>query len=250
MSGHSKWSSIKHKKGLKDAKRGKLFTKLIREVTVAARMGGGDPAANPRLRLAVGVARENNMPQDTITRAIARGAGGGDDTHYEEVVYEGYGPAKVAVVIEALTDNRNRTVASIRHTFGKYNGSLGSTNSVQFMFDRKGTLLIAKEAVDEDRLTELVLEAEADDLDASGEEYFITCEPEHLEAVRSHLEEAGVPVLAAELSRLPQTRVPIADREEAQKVLQFLETLEEDDDVQKVFANFDMDDALLAELAS
>ncbi len=249
MSGHSKWSSIKHKKGLKDARRGKLFTKLIREVTVAAKHGGGDPASNSRLRLAVQAARDQNMPLDTVNRAIARGAGGGDGIDYEEVIYEGYGPANVAVVIEALTDNRNRTVASLRQTFGKFNGNMGATNSVQFMFDRKGTLLISKDAIGEDQLTEHVLEVGAEDLDTSGEDYFVICAPEDFARVKTYLEEQGVPILSAELTRLPQTQVPIADKQQAEAVLNFLDMLEDDDDVQNVFANFDIDDAVLAELS-
>jgi YebC/PmpR family DNA-binding regulatory protein len=249
MSGHSKWSSIKHKKAAADAKRGKVWTKLIREITVAAKRGGGDPGANPRLRLAMDKARASNVPNETVQRAIAKGAGGAEADSYEEVIYEGYGPARVAVVIEALTDNRNRTASAIRTAFTKANGSLGSTNSVQFMFERKGTFAVRKDAMDEDTLTERVLEAGAEDLEDDGETWLITCALEQFDAVRSALEAAGVPLEAAELQRLPQTRVTVSDREAAEKVISFLETLEEDDDVQKVYSNFDLDEQLLAELA-
>jgi YebC/PmpR family DNA-binding regulatory protein len=248
MSGHSKWSSIKHKKAAQDARRGKLFTKLIREVTVAARHGGGDPEANPRLRLAINQARNNNMPMDTINRAIAKGSGTADGEDYEEVIYEGYGPNNVAVVIEALTDNRNRTIASIRHTFGKHNGNLGATNSVQYMFERKGTLTVPKEGLDEDALTEYVLEGGGEDLEDQEDSFLVICPLEAFESLRSLLEEKGVTIGSAELQRLPQARVTLSSKEDAEKVLTFLEALEEDDDVQKVFSNLDIDEAILAEL--
>ncbi|MDH5752497.1 MAG: YebC/PmpR family DNA-binding transcriptional regulator [Deltaproteobacteria bacterium] len=248
MSGHSKWSSIKHKKAAVDAKRGKIFTKLIREITVAAKMGGGDMEANPRLRLAVGVARGKNMPKDTIDRAIKKGAGGNDGVDFEEVIYEGYGPHNVAVVVEALTDNRNRTASSIRHVFTKHNGNLGATNSVQYMFDRKGTFTLSKDAGDEDTITEWVLESGADDLEDDGDTWFVTCALENFDSVKTYLEEKGLDISEAELQRLPQTKVNLTDKEQAQKVLGFLELLEEDDDVQKVFANFEIDENLLAEL--
>lgn len=250
MSGHSKWSSIKHKKAAADAKRGKVFTKLIREITVAARIGGGDPTGNPRLRAAVQTARGQNMPTDTINRAIAKGSGADDGVNYEEVTYEGFGPANVAVVIQALTDNRNRTIASIRTAFNKFNGNLGSTNSVLYMFDRKGTITIPKGAVDEDTLTEAALEAGAEDLDTSGDEYTVISAMEEFDQVKSALEERGLEISGAELAHLPQTKVIVHDREEAEQVMGFLEMLEEDDDVQKVFSNFDIDDTLLAELSA
>jgi len=249
MSGHSKWSSIKHKKAAADSKRGKVFTKLIREITSAARQGGADPGANPRLRLAMDKARASNMPNDTVQRAISKGSGEDDGVNYEEVIYEGYGPASVAVVIEALTDNRNRTASTIRTAFTKANGNLGGTNSVQYMFDRKGTFAVRKDAMDEDTLTEHALEAGAENLADDGDTWLLTCPLEDFDAVRTALEEAGVPLDSAELQRLPQTRVTISNREDAEKVLTFLETLEEDDDVQKVFSNFDIDEQLLAELA-
>lgn len=249
MSGHSKWSSIKHKKAATDAKRGKIFTKLIREVTVAAKAGGGDPEANPGLRLAVDKAKAQNMPNDTIARAIKKGVGGNDGVDYEEVIYKGYGPSNVAVVIEALTDNRNRTAAAIRFTFTKHNGNLGATNSVQYMFDRKGTLTIPKSQVDEETLTEHILEAGGEDLEDQGDSFMVICEMENFEGVKSYLEGKGIAAESTELQRLPQTRVTVSDKEEAEKVLGFFDALEDDDDVQKIFSNFDIDETLLAELA-
>lgn len=249
MSGHSKWSSIKHKKAATDAKRGKVFTKLIREITVAAKMGGEDPSANPRLRAAIQSARGQNMPMDTVNRAIKKGAGGNDGLDYEEVIYEGFGPSNVAVVISALTDNRNRTIASIRTAFNKFNGTLGSPNSVLHMFDRKGTLQIEKSVVDEDTLTEVILEAGAEDLDTSGEDYLVISEIDAFEEVKSALEEKGWPIKEAQLSQLPHSRTIISDREDAEKVMNFLDMLEEDDDIQRIFTNFDIDDAILAELS-
>ena len=249
MSGHSKWSSIKHKKAAVDAKRGKIFTKLIREITVAAKQGGGDIEANPRLRLAVNQARSQNMPNDTMQRAIAKGVGGNEGVDFEEVIYEGYGPHNVAVVIEVLTDNRNRTVASLRHAFQKHNGNMGATNSVQYMFDRKGTLVVPKNALDEDTLTEYVLEAGGEDLEDQGDSFLVISAMEEFESVKTFLEGKNVPLESAELQRLPQTRVTIDNQEDAEKVISFLELLEEDDDVQKVFSNFDIDEAILANLA-
>ena len=249
MSGHSKWSSIKHKKAAVDAKRGKIFTKLIREITVAAKRGGAELEANPRLRLAVNNARSQNMPGDTIQRAITKGAGGTDGADFEEVIYEGYGPNNIAVVIETLTDNRNRTVASLRFAFQKHNGNMGATNSVQYMFDRKGTLLISKEAIDEETLTEYILEAGAEDLEDQGDHFLVISPLESFETVKNFLEQKEVALAAADLQRLPQTRVVIDSKEEAEKVISFLDVLEEDDDVQKVFSNFDIDEATLQELS-
>ncbi|MCZ6627895.1 MAG: YebC/PmpR family DNA-binding transcriptional regulator [SAR324 cluster bacterium] len=249
MSGHSKWSSIKHKKAAVDAKRGKIFTKLIREITIAAKLGGEDPEANPRLRSAVQSARSQNMPMDTVNRAISKGIGGGEGANYEEIIYEGFGPSSVAVVIQVLTDNRNRTVASIRSAFTKYNGNLGATNSVLHMFDRKGTISLPKASIDEDTLTELILDAGAEDLESGEEDYLIICSVEDFEAVKAALEAKGLEIKQAEMARLPHSKTIISDREDAEKVIGFLETLEEDDDVQKVFSNFDIDDAVLAELS-
>lgn len=249
MSGHSKWSSIKHKKAAVDAKRGKIFTKLIREITVAAKQGGDDLEANPRLRLAVNSARAQNMPNDTIKRAITKGAGDADGADYEEVIYEGYGPNNVAVVIETLTDNRNRTVASLRFAFQKYDGNMGATNSVQYMFDRKGTLLVSKETIDEETLTDYILEAGAEDLEDQGDHFLVISSLESFEAVKTFLEQKDVALASADLQRLPQTRVVIDNREDAEKIITFLEVLEDDDDVQNVFSNFDIDEAVLMEMA-
>jgi len=249
MSGHSKWSSIKHKKAAVDAKRGKIFTKLIREITVASRIGGGDPDANPRLRAAIQNARGQNMPMDTVNRAIKKGTGDNDGMVYEEVIYEGFGPANVAVVIEALTDNRNRTIASIRTAFNKYSGSLGSANSVQYMFDRKGMFLIAQDAMDEESLTDLVVEAGGEELEPEGEDWQIICPMEEFDAVRKALEEKGLEIKESSLVRIPQNRTEISEKEDAEMVMNFIDVLEEDDDVQKVFTNFDIDDSLLAEFS-
>ncbi len=248
MSGHSKWSTIKHKKAGKDARRGKLFTKLIREITVAAKAGGGDVKANPRLRLAVNNARGNSMPTDTINRAISKGVGGADGVEYEQVTYEGYGPSNIAVVVEALTDNRNRTAASLRTAFHKHNGNLGSTNTVMYMFARKGLLRIPKDATDEDKLTEIILEAGAEDLDTEGPDFVVTCPVEALEDVKAALERQSIAIRTSELAHVPQTKVMIDDKEKAEQVLGFLDILEEDDDVQNVFSNFDIPDSVLAEL--
>lgn len=248
MSGHSKWSSIKHKKGAKDAKRGKLFTKLIREITVAAKMGGGEVDANPRLRLAVTNARASNMPLETVNRAIQKGVGGNDGVDYVEITYEGYGPSNIAVVVETLTDNRNRTVASIRHAFTRYNGTLGSTNSVQFMFDQKGTMSVSKAALDEDTLTEYLIEAGADDFEDGGDVYSITCAVEQFETVRKFLDSQGLELMDAGLAKIPQTSVVIESVEKAEQIINFLETLEEDDDVQKVYSNMDIAEEVLTAL--
>jgi len=249
MSGHSKWSSIKHRKAAVDSKRGKIFTKIIREITVAAKIGGPDPDANPRLRAAVLNARGQNMPNDTVARAIKKGSGGNDGVDYEEVTYEGFGPANVAVVVEALTDNRNRTIASIRTAFNKYNGSLGSSNSVLFMFDRKGSVLIPQSAIDEDSLTETVLEAGGEDLELIGEDYQIICSIEDFEVVKSAIDAKGLPVKESGLTHVPQNKTVISEKEDAEKVMNFIDMLEEDDDVQKVYTNFDIDDKLLAEFS-
>ena len=249
MSGHSKWNSIKHKKAAVDAKRGKIFTKLIREITVAARTGGGDPDGNPRLRAAIQAARSQNMPTDTINRAVNKGAGGTDGDSYEEVIYEGFGPGNVAVVIRTLTDNRNRTIAALRTTFNKFNGTLAATNAVQHMFDRKGVLVIPKSAVDEETLTEWILEAGAEDLETGEEEYLVTCSVEDFEEVKTALEAKELALESAELALLPTMRVEIENKEEAERVLNFLDMLEEEDDVQRVFSNFDIPPEILAELA-
>ncbi|MBU0517213.1 MAG: YebC/PmpR family DNA-binding transcriptional regulator [Proteobacteria bacterium] len=249
MSGHSKWSTIKRKKGAADAKRGKIFTKLIREITVAARTGGGDPDGNPRLRTAILTAKAENMPKDNIDRAIKKGTGDLEGAAYEETIYEGYGPGGVAIMIETLTDNRNRTVSDVRHAFTKNGGNLGETNCVAFMFDKKGVITLAKSGMDEDQLIEAALEAGAEDVNTQGDDFEVTCAPEDFEAVRQALEEAGFPILVAELSMIPQTTVELQDDKEAARVLRLMESLEDLDDVQHVSANFDIPDEIMERLS-
>ncbi|KPJ59754.1 MAG: transcriptional regulator [Latescibacteria bacterium DG_63] len=248
MSGHSKWSTIKRKKGKADQERGRLFGRLIREITVAARQGGGDVSSNVRLRTAVQSARSSNMPVDNIDRAIKRGTGELPGVSYEEISYEGYGPSGVAILVETLTDNRNRTTSEIRHLFSKHGGSLGEVGCVSWMFDLKGLITVQKNSVDEDKLIELALEAGADDVgDESPDYYEITTEPSKLEEVRDSLKNADIPMEAAELSRIPQSAVTL-DEKEAEKILRLMEALEEHDDTQKVFANFDIPDEIIAKL--
>lgn len=240
MSGHSKWSTIKHKKAAKDAKRGKIFTKLIKEITVAARMGGGDLNANPRLRTAVLTARSQSMPNDNIDRAIKKGTGELEGVMYEEVQYEGYGPAGVAIMLSILTDNRNRTVAEIRNLFGKNGGNLGETGCVGWMFSKKGIITIEKAATAEDKLFEVALEAGADDIAGDSDEIFeVTTAPEALEDVKTAIEGAGIAVASAEVTMVPQNTLTVRGRD-AEQTIKLLEALEDHDDVQKVSANADI----------
>jgi YebC/PmpR family DNA-binding regulatory protein len=242
MSGHSKWHTIKHKKGALDAKRGKVFTKLIKEITVAARTGGtGDLDSNARLRKAVTDAKAQNMPNDTIDRAIKRGTGELEGVNYEELVYEGYGIGGVAVLIEVMTDNRNRSVAEIRHLFSKNGGNLGETGSVGWMFDRKGQIIVSKDAKPEDELFELVLEAGADDMQDSGEVFEIYTSQENFEAVVEALKVAKIETENAEITMIPQNFTHL-EGDDAKKMLKLYDALEDNDDVQKVFANFDIDE--------
>jgi YebC/PmpR family DNA-binding regulatory protein len=245
MSGHSKWHSIKHKKGALDAKRGKLFTKFIKEITVAARSGGGDAEGNARLRKAVLDAKAGNMPNDTIERAIRRGTGEEEGVNYEEITYEGYGPAGVALLIESLTDNRNRTVAEIRHIFSKNGGNLGESGSVGWMFDKKGYIVIEKEAKSEEELFELAIEAGADDLREDGDNFEILTSPEAFEGVVTALKGAGIEPPVAEVSMVPQNYIKL-EGSDARQMLKLMDALEDHDDVQKVSANFDIDDADMA----
>jgi YebC/PmpR family DNA-binding regulatory protein len=245
MSGHSKWSTIKHKKGAADAKRGKVFTRIIKEMTVAARLGGGDPAANPRLRAAVAEAKANNMPKDNVERAIKRGTGEIEGVSYEEVTYEGYGPGGVALLVEAMTDNTNRTTPEIRHMFEKAGGNMGTPGSVRFQFDRKGYFSIEKKAVDEDKLMEIVLEAGADDLQTEDPEtYEVYTSPEAFEQVRQALEKNNIPTLEAKLGQIPSNYVKL-DEQKAKAMLRLLEMLDDHDDVQNVWSNFDIPEDLL-----
>lgn len=247
MSGHSKWSSIKHKKAAKDAKRGKVFTKLIKEITVAARMGGGDVNGNPRLRTAVATAKSQSMPNDNIDRAIKKGTGELEGAEILELTYEGYGPGGMAVMIEAMTDNKNRTVADVRHLFSKYNGNLGENGCVGFMFDRVGHVRITGEGVAEDAVFELAAEAGADDVRAEELAVLVVTPVDKLEDVRAACEAAGLSVESAEIVREPQSTVSLSGSE-ASTALKLLDALEEHDDVQSVSANFDIDDEELAKI--
>jgi YebC/PmpR family DNA-binding regulatory protein len=242
MSGHSKWSTIKHKKAAQDAKRGRIFTKLIREITISARIGGGDPAANPRLRSALAAAQSANMPKDNIQRAIQRGTGDLEGVSYEEVVYEGYGPGGVAIFVEALTDNRNRTTSEVRHTFSKYGGELGAPNSVAWMFEKKGYFRVPGSDVTEERLMEVTLEAGVEDIREEDGDFEVVCPVEDFYTVREALEKAGIATAVAELSMIPSNTVRVEGKK-ASQLLHLLEGLEDQDDVQKVSANFDMDEA-------
>ncbi len=245
MSGHSKWHSIKHKKGALDAKRGKLFTKFIKEITVAARTGGGDPDANARLRKAILDAKNGNMPNDTIDRAIRRGTGEEEGVNYEEITYEGYGPAGVALLIESMTDNRNRTVAEIRHIFSKNGGNLGESGSVGWMFDKKGYIVVEKAAKSEEELFELAIEAGADDLKDDEDNFEIITSPEAFDAVLTAVKGAGIEPQVAEVSMVPQNYIKL-EGSDARQMLKLMEALEDHDDVQKVSANFDISEADMA----
>ncbi len=239
MSGHSKWSTIKHKKAATDSKRGKIFTKLIKEITIAARMGGGDPEANPRLRTAINAARSENMPKDNMERAIKKGTGELEGVSYEEVTYEGYGAGGAAVFIESLTDNKNRTVADIRYIFSKAGGNMGESGCVAYMFDKKGYLVVEQSATDEDTLMEAALDAGAEDVREDGDNFEVITEPGDFEAVQAAIATAGIATIAAEVTMLPQTVTPVAGKE-AEQVLRLMENLEDCDDVQKVYTNADL----------
>jgi YebC/PmpR family DNA-binding regulatory protein len=246
MSGHSKWSSIKHKKGAADAKRGKLFSKLTRAIIVAAKEGGPDPAGNLALQNAIEKAKSYSMPKDTIDRAIAKGAGtGADGDSYETVVYEGYGPAGVAVIVEALTDNRNRTASEVRHTFAKNDGNLGTSGAVAWLFERNGLVLVPADGVDEDELMLAAAEGGADDISLDGSTFEIVCAAEQLAAVRDAVEAAGFAIDAAELTMIPKTTVAVEDESDAKKILRLIDQLEDSDDVQDVYANFDIPERVL-----
>lgn len=250
MSGHSKWSTIKHRKGAQDAKRGKIFSKLIKEVTIAARMGGGDPEANPRLRTAITNAKAQSMPKENIERAIKKGTGELDGVHFEEILFEGYGPHNVALIVESMTDNRNRTVAFVRSTFSKLGGNLGSTNSVQYMFDHIGQIYVNKSVIEEENLMEVILQVGAEDMNADHPELFevITSIADFAE-VRNALEDQRIAMAEANIAWVPQNRVEIDDLKKAEKVMRLLEQLEDHDDVQKVYSNFDISDRILTEMS-
>ena len=249
MSGHSKWSTIKHKKGAADAKRGKIFTKLIKEVMVAARMGGGDPNGNPRLRAAILAARTENMPKENIERAIKKGTGELEGVNYEEINYEGYGPGGVAVLVDVMTDNRNRAASDIRHVFSKSGGSLGEAGCVAWMFSKKGTLVFNKDKLTEEEIMEVALDAGADDVRDQGDQYEVTMAPEDLPAVKAAFDEKNMVYELAEVTMVPQTTVRIEDEKQAQQILRLMDGLEDSDDVQNAYTNFDIPDEILDRIA-
>jgi YebC/PmpR family DNA-binding regulatory protein len=250
LSGHSKWSSIKHKKGAADAKRGKLFSKLSRAIIVAAKEGGGDPANNLALQNAIEKAKSYSMPKDNIDRAIAKGSGADADADaFETIVYEGYGPEGVAVIVEALTDNRNRTAADVRHLFAKNGGNLGATGAVAWQFDRRGVVVVPADGVDDEELLLVAADGGADDLERDGDIFQVTSAPESLSSVRGAIEAAGFAVDSAELMLVPKTTVAVEDEAKARQVMRLIDELEDNDDVQEVFANFDIPEQVLEAVA-
>jgi YebC/PmpR family DNA-binding regulatory protein len=248
MSGHSKWSTIKRKKGAADAKRGKLFTKLIKEISIAARLGGGDPTGNSRLRVAIAAAKAENMPKENIERAIKKGTGELEGASYEEATYEGYGPGGVAVMVEVLTDNRNRTISEIRHSFSRHNGNLGESGCVSWMFNLKGLMLFDQDTVDEERLIEVVLDAGAEDVRERDREFEVIMDPAAYEEVKRAVKDAGLEYSFAEVTMIPQSTVRLQGRE-AEQMLRLMEGLEDSDDIQRVYANFDIPDEVMERLA-
>ena len=244
MSGHSKWSTIKRKKGVADAKRGKIFTTIIKEITIAARSGGGDESANPRLRQAIAKAKSANMPADNIKRAIKKGTGELPGVNYEEVVYEGYGPAGVAIIMEILTDNKKRTVAEIRHLMSKYGGNLGENGSVAWMFDKKGQIVIDKNDHDEETMFEIVLECGAEDFETEDNEFIIVTEPGDLMEVRENLENKNITVKSSEIELVPKNLQKVEGKD-VEKVINLMEALEDNEDIKNVYANFDINEELL-----
>lgn len=245
MSGHSKWSTIKHKKGATDAKRGKIFTKVIKEITVAARIGGGDVDGNPRLRLAVQKAKEVNMPQENVTRAIKKGTGELEGVQYQEISYEGYGPGGVAIFMEVMTDNKNRTISELRAVLDKNGGNMGENGCVAWIFEKKGTITIMTSEKNEEELLELVMDAGGDDLQTVDDHYEITTSIETFESVRKAIENSGIKVQSAELTRIPQNMVNVEEKN-CKSLLRLMDMLEDHDDIQKVYSNFDITDELIA----
>ncbi|OIP44761.1 MAG: YebC/PmpR family DNA-binding transcriptional regulator [Deltaproteobacteria bacterium CG_4_10_14_3_um_filter_60_8] len=248
MSGHSKWANIKHRKGAADAKKGKVFFKLIKEITVAARLGGGDVNANPRLRSGVAAAKAENMPKDNIDRAIKKGAGGLDGTVYEEITYEGYGPGGVAILVECMTDNKVRTVAEVRFLLSKAGGNLGETNCVSWMFKKKGSMMVDKGVVDEEKLVDIALEAGAEDVVEEDSEFQVLTDPEQFIAVKEALEGANIPFSDAAVTMIPENVVEVTEEKVAGQILRLLEKIEDNDDVQNVYANFDIPDEIVERL--
>ncbi len=249
MSGHNKWSTIKHKKGAADAKRGKIFSKIIKEITIAARMGGGDPEGNPRLRTVLNAARNANMPKDNIDRAVKRGTGEIAGVTYEEVTYEGYGPGGVAVLVEALTDNKNRTVAEIRHIFDKYNGNLGESGCVSWIFEKKGIINVPAQGLTEDQVMELALESGAQDVTMEDDMFEITTDPAEFEAVRKAVEDKGWKIDEASITMVPQNSVKLEGKK-AEQMLKMMDVLDDHDDLQNVYANFDISDEEMMKLSA
>ncbi|MEW6412343.1 MAG: YebC/PmpR family DNA-binding transcriptional regulator [Candidatus Zixiibacteriota bacterium] len=249
MSGHSKWATIKRKKGKADAERGKIFTRHIKEITIAAREGGGDPEGNPRLRTAIAAAKASNMPADNIKRAIQKGTGELPGVTYESVTYEGYGPGGVAVYMEVLTDNKNRVVSEIRHILTKYGGNLGSNGCVAWIFEKKGIITVELDAADEDTLMEVATEAGAEDIQTESGSYEIVTQPGDVDVVRSALEAKGIPMVSAEVTMQASNTVKLDNESQANSMLKMYELLEENDDIQKVYANFDIDESVLEKLA-
>ncbi len=241
MSGHSKWSTIKHKKGAADAKRGKIFTKLIKEITVAARMGGGDPEANPRLRRALNAAKAQNMPKDNFERAIKKGTGELEGVNYEEIVYEGYGPGGVAVLVECLTDNRNRTIAEVRNIFNKAGGNVGTDGCVAWMFDKKGLICVSKDDADEDTLMEVALDAGAEDIREETDSFEIITDPADFDEVKEAVDKAGIKYQEADITMIPQNLTKVEGKE-AEQMIRFMDNLDDCDDVQKFYSNADIPD--------
>jgi YebC/PmpR family DNA-binding regulatory protein len=250
LSGHSKWSSIKHKKGAADAKRGKLFSKLSRAIIFAAKEGGGDPANNLALQNAIEKAKSYSMPKDNIDRAVAKGSGADADADaFETIVYEGYGPEGVAVIVEALTDNRNRTAADVRHMFSKHGGNLGATGAVAWQFERRGVVVVPADGVDEEALLLVAADGGADDIAQDGDVFQVTSPPEQLAAVREAIQSAGIAVDSAELMLVPKTTVAVEDEAKARQVMRLIDALEDNDDVQDVYANFDIPERVLEAVA-
>ena len=247
MSGHSKWSSIKHKKGAADAKRGKIFTKLIKEITVAARMGGGDPDGNPRLRSAIAAAKAENMPKENIERGIKKGTGELEGVSYEEANYEGYGPGGVAVLLDCLTDNKNRTVADVKHLFERHGGNLGEPGCVAWMFEQKGLIVFEKDRIDEEELFDLALEAGAEDVNDEETEFEVITAPSDFEPVKKAIDDAGLSYTLAEVTMIPKNTVKVEGKK-AQQTLNLMQSLEDHDDVSHVYANFDISDDVMEAL--
>ena len=248
MSGHSKWASIRHKKGAVDAKRGKIFSKLIKEITVAARLGGGDPEGNPRLRVAIQAAKGQNMPKDNIARAIKKGTGELAGTSYEEYNYEAYGPGGVALMMNCLTDNRNRTIADIKHIFERHGGNIGEPGCVSWIFEKRGLVVFEKESVEEEKLLDLALEAGAEDIKESETQFEVLTDPADFESIKKAFDDEGMSYSLAEISMIPQNTVKLEGRD-AERVLSLMEALEENDDISHVYANFDIPDEVMEALS-